>query len=129
MIHSRLRRMTSVAKEWKFKELLPNVEQITFEYADCRSMKLQYHDHMQFSVVGNDFFPSTQPLNCWGIRDHYGQCCAADDPEYFRTEFLEEYHPYVHIYVELPGKCISFIEWLKELGDVPEDAGEDEYPE
>lgn len=119
----------STVKEWKFKALMPTVTSIVFEYSDYRSMELRYHDHMMFSVVGDDFFPKTGPLNCWEIRSHYGQCCEADDPEYFRIEFLEEYHPFVHMYVELPGKCFSFIEWLKELGDMPEDANEDEWLE
>ena len=118
----------SSTKEWKFKAVMPTVTNIVFEYCDSPTMKLKYHDHMLFSVVADDFFPGTDPMNCWEIRKHYGTCCAAADPEYFRTEFLEEYHPFVHMYVELPRKGFSFIEWLKELGDVPEDANEDEWP-
>jgi len=118
----------STQKEWNFKALMPTVTSIIFEYADCKSMKLQYHDHLLFSVVGDNFFPSTQPLNCWSIRAHYGQCCLADDPECFRTEFLEEYHPYVHMYVDVNERSFSFIEWLKELGDVDEEVGEDDWP-
>jgi hypothetical protein len=119
----------SATKEWKFKALMPTVTGIVFEYSDCGTMELTYHDHLRFSVVGNDIFPKTGPMTCWEIREHYGTCCEADDPEYFRKEFLEEYHPFVHMYVELPGKCISFIEWLKELGDVEEDADDDKWPE
>ena len=118
-----------MSSEWKFKALLPTVKKITFEYSDCPSMELRYHDHMLFSVVGDNFFPGTGPMNCMGIRAHYGKYCAENDPEYFRIEFLEEYHPFVHTYVELPDKGFSFIEWLQEVGDVPKYAGEDEWPE
>jgi hypothetical protein len=118
-----------VIKEWKFKAHLPNIEEIIFEYADCPSMKLRYHDHMMFSVVGNNIFPATGPMNYWKIRDHYGKCCAESDPEYFRIEFLEEHHPLVHIYVLSSEYTDCFIDWLKMLGDVPNDAGENEWPE
>ncbi len=112
----------------KFKKLMPNVTKIVFEYADCPTMELHYHDYMLFSVVGDKNFPATEPMNHWKIRDYYGSCCYKNDPEYFRTEFLEEYHPLVHLYVELPGQVDCFIDWLKSLGDVPEDANEDEWP-
>jgi hypothetical protein len=119
----------SSAKEWKFKALLHTVESIVFEYADRPTMNLKYHNNLQFSVIGDDFFPKTGPMNCWKIREHYGKCCVEDDPEGFRTDFLEDYHPFVHIYVHLPNTAPSFIEWLKELGDVPKDADENEWPE
>jgi hypothetical protein len=112
----------------QFKELIKNVTKIVFEYADCGTMELRYHDYMMFSVVGDNHFTATGLLNQWQIRDHYGACCAQADPDGFRTEFLEEYHPLVHIYVEFPEHVDCFIDWLKALGDVPEDADEDEWP-
>jgi len=111
----------------KFEALLPNVISIVFEYADQPTMELKYHDFMLFSVVGDDNFPATGPLNYWAIRDHYGVFCAEADPD-FKTEFLEEYHPLMHIFVELPTYAESFINWLKELGDVSTDAEEEDWP-
>ena len=111
----------------KFEALIPNMISIVFEYADRPTMELKYHDFMMFSVVGDDNFPATGPLTYWEIREHYGVFCALADPD-FKTEFLEEYHPLVHIFVELPWTADSFINWLKVLGDVSEEDSEEEWP-
>ena len=111
----------------KFEASMPYVISIVFEYADRPTMELKYHDFMMFSVVGDNNFPATGPLNYWEIREHYGVFCLVADPD-FKTEFLEEYHPLVHIFVELPWTTDSFINWLKELGDVSEDTEETDWP-